>query len=872
MGKSLTTLMEDALRIKNETGEAQNTATRVGSLFEAIVEALGEIASAGLLDGSVTTAKIADKAVTLAKLSEELRSMITGGGGNPIDAYTKAESDAIKDGLRDDINQYSRFFDSEMGDVWRDDARQDAEMATLRGSVNAIQAATLNTANQVAEFQRSETAARTAAEATMRQGVAQIAGRLTDYYTKSEVNSIVSNTPETDVIVAESLTAVADSEDDAYVAPADRANKLFRIPDAGGTSFSEYAWNGSDWVQLDKKDYGVDQEPTEGSNNLMDSGGLYDHLSKFIGELTNSGFKFALTDPSGGLVAGLDAHDVLRVFLEVAFQDADIRNLIVENITNVNSINGITAARVSETPYFKFVLCDPEDNIVFAITEQGDFVNGTIKYTPPEEIKVERSAVYVRNRDKEPYLLADSNYDYNPSYYTRNFPHYNDPTQEDYARHHSIVDWMTKRLQLLVVTDTHEENISFRNAVDASNDFITIDAVLHLGDFGYWLDPESDNHVNTESIIEMFEKPLYITPGNHDVGERSSYVKYCKDDIQLYNRYILPMVEKGYLANGEYLPGRCYYYHDFDQYKVRLIMLYPYDDGNVFEEDYWEHVTYNPSYADIAVKTYNAGEYVNVPGYDSFSFKAKQLFSVDMISTSMGTWNNAYARVPRFKTLRSLTWYQQAQLDWFCQALEGAGEKGYTVVVGQHEIPFDASNYDSVTESCFNNPRRKPSGNFNRYLDEDKEIIAQIVNAYQTKGKITKTIIPQESMISYKGPDDVSSMTPVVLNHTFARTGKVVFLHGHYHSDNIGRHKVYDELSIGFAPGTLFDCAGIDLYRRHNDERSMDTMTAVTIHEDKVHLTRIGCDVTGTVDPLTHTLKQRVNEAIGISKDYEFAI
>ena len=866
--------MEDALRIQNETGKAQNTATRVGSLFVAIVEALGEIVQAGLIDGSVTTDKIADGAVTLAKLSEELRNLINGGGGG-TDAYTKAEVDAIKNGLRDDINEYSRFFDSEMGDVWGVDARQNADIAGLRGGVNAIQAATLNMANTMADFRVSEIAARMAAETAMRQAVAQLVNQLANYYTKAEVGNILSNTPETDVVVADALTSINDSESDYYVAPADRANKLFRIPGPDNTSYSEYAWDGTDFVPLDTKEYGIDTEPTKDSTNLMESGGLYDYLIQFMKQAEDVGFKFVVADDNDTPVVGLDKNDILCVFLDVILQNVEMKNLLLERITQVDSINGIEAVKVKDVPGWKVALCDSDDNLIVGLSESGQVVSGvggSEEGTDSTSSVVSKSAVYERNKDKEPYLLADCFYEYNPGYYTRGYPDYDDPSKPNYSRDHTLVDWRTKRLQLLLTTDTHLENTSFQNAIKAAADFESVDAILHLGDFTNWVNIGDDNYPLTAPIIESATKPLYMTPGNHDVGTRCSFVKYCKDDIQIYNRFIKPSVDRGFLTSGEYLPGRCYYFHDFDQYKVRLIMLYPYDDGNVFEEDYWEHVTYNPSYDDIAVKTYNQGEFVNVPGYDSFSFRAKQLFSVDQIGSTLGNWVAAYARVPRFKTVRSLTWYQQAQLDWFCQALEGAGQKGYTAVVCQHEIVFDSSNYDGMLDSHFHNPRSKPSGDFTRYKAEDKEIIAQIVNAYQTKGKITKTIIPQESMHSLQGPDDVSSMTPVVLNHTFAYTGKVVFLHGHNHNDVVGRHKNYDELSIGFAPGTLFDCASTDLYRRDEDSRSKDTMTAVTIHEERVNLTRIGCDVTGIVDPVTHTLRTRINESLGISKDYVFEL
>lgn len=73
MSKSLATLKEDAQRIKNETGKAANTATRVGGLFEDIVDKIGD----GLEDKSITKRKLGDD------VWEEIESLIEGEGPTP---------------------------------------------------------------------------------------------------------------------------------------------------------------------------------------------------------------------------------------------------------------------------------------------------------------------------------------------------------------------------------------------------------------------------------------------------------------------------------------------------------------------------------------------------------------------------------------------------------------------------------------------------------------------------------------------------------------------------------------------------------------------------------------------------------------------
>lgn len=95
-----------------------------------------------------------------------------------------------------------------------------------------------------------------------------------DRYTKSEVNNIISRTPETDVVVLtvpEGSTA-ADVLDEIPIA--DRPNKLFRVINDDNTAYSEYGWTGSAWAVLANKDYGIDEEPTPGSDNFVKSGGV----------------------------------------------------------------------------------------------------------------------------------------------------------------------------------------------------------------------------------------------------------------------------------------------------------------------------------------------------------------------------------------------------------------------------------------------------------------------------------------------------------------------------------------------------------------------------------------------------------------------
>ena len=88
-------------------------------------------------------------------------------------------------------------------------------------------------------------------------------GDAEDYIDKeiAKVKNWVSNTPVTNVVTVSSLPASGN------------VNTLYRV--AGTNTYSEYGWNGTQFVKLDEKEYGIDDEPTAGSDNLVKSGEVY---------------------------------------------------------------------------------------------------------------------------------------------------------------------------------------------------------------------------------------------------------------------------------------------------------------------------------------------------------------------------------------------------------------------------------------------------------------------------------------------------------------------------------------------------------------------------------------------------------------------
>ena len=77
-------------------------------------------------------------------------------------------------------------------------------------------------------------------------------------------------------------------------------NLIYRVP--GTNSYSDYMWNGTQFVKMAEYDNAIDDEPTPGSDNMLKSGGA----AKFYGtyKYNNQGFIDAVTDKKGRVLLG----------------------------------------------------------------------------------------------------------------------------------------------------------------------------------------------------------------------------------------------------------------------------------------------------------------------------------------------------------------------------------------------------------------------------------------------------------------------------------------------------------------------------------------------------------------------------------------
>lgn len=112
----------------------------------------------------------------------------------------------------------------------------------------------------------------TAAKQAIEESIAVLVGRVDNTYTKEEVynkeetysqnqlNNMIT-TIDSEIIIVDELPEVGTPHD------------VYRV--IGTTSYSEWSWDGEQWQKLAETETGVDEVPTENSNNFVKSGGVF---------------------------------------------------------------------------------------------------------------------------------------------------------------------------------------------------------------------------------------------------------------------------------------------------------------------------------------------------------------------------------------------------------------------------------------------------------------------------------------------------------------------------------------------------------------------------------------------------------------------
>ena len=429
------------------------------------------------------------------------------------------------------------------------------------------------------------------------------------------------------------------------------------------------------------------------------------------------------------------------------------------------------------------------------------------------------SDAWTRNKDKAKDLLAACRFNNNSSH--------------------------LKDFQLLMVTDSHYADDTVRNAAVIANGFDTIDAVIHCGDMGDTMTHE-DGKGSYKRAAAVCEKPFYHVIGNHEAGTYN-IVGISPSHQRIFDVLIQPMIDNGHLLPGEYVSGECYYYHDFTERQVRLIVLNMYDSDLVFDETYWQAVPYDEEAAQFSYnRDYHVGDVVRMPyRYTEYCFRCIR-------DCHTGTrYASLNGEEPRYRCAVKNDTILAGQAQWFLNTLAST-PANYAVVIAMHP-PF-SWNVNNVperkfckTDSVWTIDRRVMVTDF----------VPDAVHAFMEGVQYTAKVI-FDGDASYRNvlnDGNVSYAYQVTKDFSQKNQGVtfMCYIGGHYHNDLILRHQIYtDQYQVlavcsNTAPGHQ---SNNDIRRAEADGPNYDSLTAISFNPDarSISLVKIGVDVTDNME------------------------
>lgn len=408
-----------------------------------------------------------------------------------------------------------------------------------------------------------------------------------------------------------------------------------------------------------------------------------------------------------------------------------------------------------------------------------------------------------------------------------------------------------KDFQLAIMTDSHGNHLYVDNMLRSANEHKTIDAIVHCGD---WQPSTYNQPASRKQFIELFSKstkPVYVAIGNHDHGY--NYVSMCASQKMLYSDIVVPMVANGWLVAGEYTENKCYFYHDFVDDKVRLIVLYDYDNDDLAENEYWEPVTYDPNAEAFQYRhtyTYNASSptIVNCGEYNEFSFKLKK--SVTTVGSGE-PWSRD-ATIPCMKVDWQSRIFSQQQAQWLANTLLST-PANFKVVIASHQ-PFSLNvTLQNKKFSQFNIYNPNISNWHAEHIATD--FLAACVDAFQRGVAFSHKVVMQglASYLNTQTSGGLSYAYEVTANFANKNSGAtfMCFIGGHCHPDLIWKHNTYTQWGIyslatrnnAGATYDILDLSSPD-YPNCNHWNAISLGKKETPSDRTIGLARVGKDLT----------------------------
>lgn len=361
------------------------------------------------------------------------------------------------------------------------------------------------------------------------------------------------------------------------------ANKIYRL--VGATSYSDYMYNADDLntpILMATYDNAIDDEPTAGSDNLVKSGGVKGVLNELGFYVEDAEWVRVVTDSEWKILAGIKADGSVEW---VGGVPTPVKEYIKEY---ADEHGGDMSGKVDQSEYDQKMseideeieeLQQAESSVEYKESIEYSDAKTDSEYKFLEGIRMDgvkeiNGDLVVRGKVYAEKLIEDEKLDNVGSVITFNNPAEMTVKLQMLCAKDKGVD--VKPLNILHFSDIHEEKNELQRVMAFYRKYhYYIDDILHTGDnvaeqydtgsFDFW------------GEVEGAEKILNVI-GNHDGAKSGSPIDWNYYCGQLcYERYFAPYIQNWGVT---YTPNVCYYYKDYQQQKVRLIVL----DDNISED------------------------------------------------------------------------------------------------------------------------------------------------------------------------------------------------------------------------------------------------------------------------------------------------
>lgn len=545
----------------------------------------------------------------------------------------------------------------------------------------------------------------------------------------------------------------------------------------------------------------------EDTTNVIDT---IIELKKFFAEIEN-------TETLTSILANLDKATIKDE--EGNVQDTPFRvikspeYLAIETDEDDNVLAGTYKDGSHYAYNMKSETIDALENIVSKINNDTKSLNDNVQKISQTVETISSKDVYSRNVDNIPLLQSACRYNNGK-----------------------------KDFLLCIIADSHFEEQAVQNAVALTNKIDVIDAIIHCGDI-------TAGHFDKTQILNFYndykhcEKPWLVVIGNHDVGN-TMYLQYSATHEEIFQYYIKPMIDGGILNNGEYQEGKPYYFHDFTDRKIRVIVPYEYDNPlDVADNEYWNIIDYDGSLPQLVPgKTYSVGDKVNSGGYKDNSFVCKK-----EVVTINNQYDNNYT-IPYYKSGRAARVIREEQAEWLVNTLKSTPDE-YGVIIATHNPAMLNSTNQINLKFAVNTPYKAITQG--QYAMET-DLISEIVNAFVKKTQLYLKVIMKSanwnkadaSYMNILG--DIGEKYAYQIEADFSHIPNCYFacyIGGHSHKDLVFKHDTY-ESQYGINPVCAItdsaNRAGADIVNTNVDSLNYDALTCISVSKGRIALARLG--------------------------------